>query len=265
MTDYSRYQALNVEKAQGVATLTLNRPQALNAIGEALHRELEDVFLDLAGDTEVNAVVLTGAGRAFSAGGDVKGMAQRAAAKTFPSWLMTGPRRLIHNMLEVQQPIIAAVNGDAVGLGATVALFCDMVLAANTARIGDPHVRVGLVAGDGGAIIWPMLLPLHRAKYYLLTGDLIPAPEAERLGLIHRALPQEELMSAATDLAGRLASGPSLAIRWTKMSVNRALRERVNLILEPSLGLEALTMASEDHLEAAQAFVEKRTPQFRGR
>jgi len=157
VTDYSRYQALNVEKAQGVATLTLNRPQALNAIGEALHRELEDVFLDLAGDTEVNAVVLTGAGRAFSAGGDVKGMAQRAAAKTFPSWLMTGPRRLIHNMLEVQQPIIAAVNGDAVGLGATVALFCDMVLAANTARIGDPHVRVGLMAGDGGAIIWPML------------------------------------------------------------------------------------------------------------
>lgn len=265
MADYSRYQALKVEKAQGVATLTLNRPEALNAISSDLHRELEDAFLDLADDGEVNAIILTGAGRAFSAGGDVKGMAERAARRELPHWLLSGPRRLIHSILEVQQPIIAAINGDAVGLGATVALFCDITLAANTARIGDPHVRVGLVAGDGGAIIWPLLLPLHRAKYYLLTGELIPAPEAERLGLIHRAVPPEELMPAAAELAQRLASGPSLAIRWTKMAINRALRERVNLILEASLGLEALSMASEDHLEAAQAFVDKRAPRFKGR
>jgi enoyl-CoA hydratase/carnithine racemase len=253
-----------VEKKEGVATLTLNRPDALNAVGDGMHEELENIFLDVAGDEEINAVILTGAGRAFSAGGDVKGMAEAAAARPIPHWLLSGPRRLIHNLLEVQQPIIAAVNGDAVGLGATIALFCDIIIVAEGARIGDPHVRVGLVAGDGGAIIWPLLVGIAKAKELLLMGNLLNAQEAERIGLVNRVVPLDELMPTVNEMADRLASGPSLAIRWTKMSINRVLRERVNLILEPSLALEALSMASEDHLEATTAFVEKRRPKFKG-
>ena len=264
MPDYSRYQLLQVEEANGVATVTLNRPESLNAFNEDLHTEVEDVFLDLAGDPAVKAIILTGAGRAFSAGGDIREMAQCAAEGRTIISLEAG-RRIINNLLMIEVPIIAAINGDAMGLGATVALFCDIALAATTARIGDPHVRVGLVAGDGGAVIWPLLLSLHRAKYYLLTGDLIPALEAERMGLIFRAVPPDELMPAATELAQRLANGPPFALRGTKVAVNKLLRERTNLILDTSLGLEFLSMATEDHREATHAFIEKRVPHFKGR
>ena len=178
---------------------------------------------------------------------------------------MPGARRMIQNMLEVNQPIIAALNGDAVGLGATIALFCDIIIAAENARIGDTHVRVGLVAGDGGAVIWPLLVGVHRAKELLMTGRLISATEAERIGLINRVVPQGEALAAAHELAEELANGPALAIRWTKASVNKLIRERMNLILDTSLAFEALTVTTEDHREAAQAWMEKRKPDFQGR
>ena len=162
------------------------------------------------------------------------------------------------------QPIIAAVNGDAVGLGATVALFCDVIIASETARIGDPHVRVGLVAGDGGAIIWPALVGVAKAKEFLMTGDLIPAREAERIGLVNKVVLPGEVLSSATDMARRLASGATWAIRWTKFSINKQLRAQMNMILDTSLALESLTFLSEDHKEAVAAFLEKRRPNFKG-
>ena len=164
MADYSRYSDLKVETTDGIATVTLNRPERLNAFSLEMHHELEDVLVELDRDEQVNAIVLTGAGRAFSAGGDLRGMQERANDPSIRHAPTASGRKLIMNLLELQQPIIAAVNGDAVGLAANIALFCDVIIAAENARIGDPHVRVGLVAGDGGAIIWPALVGVARAK-----------------------------------------------------------------------------------------------------
>src|SRR5919109_3669979 len=188
MPDYSRYQTLKIDWADQVATVTLNRPAALNAVNEQMHTELETLFAEVAYDDAINAVVLTGAGRAFCAGGDIKGMDSRLreGSARIP---LRGAKRLIQNMLEVEQPLIGAINGDAVGLGATLALFCDIIIAAENARFGDTHIKVGLVAGDGGAVIWPLLVGVAKAKELLFTGDLIDAREAERIGLINRVVP----------------------------------------------------------------------------
>jgi len=267
MTDYSGYRCIRIEKEGKLLTLTLNRPETLNAFSADLHREMEDIWADVAQDTDVNAVILTGAGKAFSAGGDVKDMAERAGTEEGWRRALTtsnGARRLIQNMLEVSQPIIGAINGDAVGLGATIALFCDVIVASENARLGDPHVKVGVVAGDGGAVIWPLLIGVARAKEFLMTGRLVKATEAERMGLVNYALPQQEVFPKAKKLAQELAEGPPWAIRWTKLSVNKWLKDQVNLILDASLAYEMLTFCTHDHKEAAQAFLEKRKPQFKG-
>ena len=264
MTDYSQYQFLKVEKKGKVAVLTLNRPDSLNAVHPEMHTEVEQVFADFARDEEVNVVVFTGAGKAFCAGGDVKAMSARTAS-TFSRRVRFDPaRRLIHNMLELEQPVIAAVNGDAVGLGATLALFCDIIIAAEGARFGDAHIKMGVVPGDGGAVIWPLLCGIAKAKEYLLTGDLISATEAERIGLINHVVPHDEVMPRAMELAQRLANGPTRAIRWTKLACNKRLRDEVNLVLDASLGIEMLTFYTEDHKEAGRAFSEKRAPRFTG-
>ncbi len=266
MADYSRFKALIAEREDKVLVLTLNRPDRLNAVDPPMHAELEEFFAQLATDKEVNAVVITGAGRAFCAGGDVKGMAARTGSRMENALADgAGARRLLSRLIEIQQPIIAAVNGDAIGLGATIALFCDVVIAAENARFADPHVKVGLVAGDGGAIIWPLLVGVNRAKELLITGDLVPAREAERIGLVNHVVPIEELLPRAKELAHRLANGPILAIKWTKASVNKLVRERLNNILSTSVALEELSMLTEDHKEASTAFAEKRPPKFVGR
>src|SRR3990170_2041574 len=270
MIDPSDYQTLLVEKANKVATITMNRPERLNAVNDVLHNELEEVFGRINADRDVNAIILTGAGRAFCAGGDITGFSSSSesedrASGSAPVTFSRGPRRLILNMLEVEAPIITAVNGPAVGLGATLALFGDVIIASENARIADTHAQVGLVAGDGGAVIWPLLVGVHRAKEYLMTGDFIDAREAERIGLVNHVVPADELLPKARALAERLANGATWAIRWTKASVNKAVRDRLNLILDTSLAFEALTSGTEDHREAARAFLEKRKPEFRGR
>lgn len=264
MPDYSRYQFLKVEKQDGLAIVTLNRPDRLNAIHPPMHLEVEDVWVDLDRDPEVRAIVLTGAGRAFCAGGDIQGMRERGFDPVRGIAPTRGGRHLIRNMLEVEAPIIAAVNGDAVGLGATLALFCDVIFAARNARIGDPHVRVGLVAGDGGAVIWPLLCGVARAKQYLMTGDLMSAEEAERIGLINKVVPEGQALEEAVKFATRLAKGPTKAIKWTKYSVNKIVKEYMNLVLDTSLSLEGITFLTDDHREAVAAFLEKRQPSFKG-
>ena len=261
--DYSRYHSLSCERQDTVLIVSLNRPEALNAINADLHTELSHVFADIALDQETHVVVLTGKGRAFSAGGDIKWFQDMTPPQL--DALFIEARKIIVDLLEVQQPIIAAVNGPATGLGATLALFSDIIFAADNARIGDPHVRVGVVAGDGGAVIWPWLVGAARAKEFLLTGDLLTAAEAERIGLINRVVPADQLMATALALAQRLATGPIQAIRGTKASVNKILRETVNLVLDTSLALERHCFSTADHKEAIQAFVEKREPKFTGR
>jgi enoyl-CoA hydratase/carnithine racemase len=266
MVDYSRYETLLIEKEpNGVTVVTLNRPEKRNAVSFQMHDELESIFVDLSNDDEVRSVVITGAGDAFCAGGDVEGMKTGEFRPSGPSVPFHMVRRLIVNLLEVEQPIVAAVNGDGAGLGATIPLFCDITIMAETARLADNHVRMGLVAGDGGVVIWPWLVGMARAKEYLLTGHWIDGKEAERIGLVNYAVPQEQVLPKAMEFARRLAQGAPLAVRWTKFSLNKILRDHVNLALDSSMFLEAATMSSDDLQEAAKAFYEKRKPQFQGR
>jgi enoyl-CoA hydratase len=257
---YKTLETIAVSKDNGIATITLNRPDSRNAINPRMHTELTEIWPRVGADPEIDVIVLTGAGKAFCAGGDVKAL-DAGAFKTRGS-VTTEARMLITGMLDVEQPIIAAINGDAIGLGATIALFCDITIASDTARIADPHVRVGLVAGDGGAVIWPHLLGPNRAKEFLMRGSMLSGTEAARLGLVNYAVPPGEVMKKAGELARELADGPRWAIRWTKVSVNKTLKESVNLILDTSLAFEEVSMSLPDHQEATRAFVEKRKPVF---
>jgi len=264
----SKYPSLKIEKgSNGITVVKLNKPEMLNAFAGTMHREVEDVFVDLADDPEVNVVILTGEGRAFSAGGNVKAMAERHG--TEEGWkhitkIYYSAKRIIENILNCPKPTLAAINGDAMGLGASVALACDIQVIADTARIADTHVRMGLVAGDGGAVIWPLILGPNRAKDFLMRGKIIKGEEAEKIGLVNYVAPADQVLSKAMALAEDLNSLPPLAVRWTKVSVNKALKQQFNLIMDASIAYEALSMASTDHKEAAQSFVEKRKPVYRG-
>ena len=269
--DYSEYEFLKVDVADRVATITINRPDRLNAVHNALHHELEQIWIDVRADHDVNAIILTGAGRAFCAGGDVKGMAEGSLSGAAPKkgkGRGRGPiaasngRRVVENMLDVEQPIIGAINGDAIGLGATLALLCDITVVSEKARFADTHVKVGIVAGDGGAVIWPLLIGPHRAKEFLMRGNFINGAEAGRIGMVNYAVEPEAVMSKARELAQELADGPTFAIRWSKLSVNKWLKQQANLILDASLAYEMMTFNTNDHQEAVKAFVEKRKPNF---
>ena len=253
MSQYD-YKYLIVEKrATGVAVVTMNRPEILNAINWEMHEELEDVFVKLDHDSSVNAIVLTGAGRGFCSGGDQKSLDKGA----LPSPTRSG-RHLIRNMLEVEVPIVAAVNGVAVGLGATLALFCDVIYASSTARFADTHVNAGVVAGDGGAIIWPLLMGPVRAKHYLMTGEFISAEKAAAMGMINEVIADGKMLDAAIEYAELLASGPKESIVWTKYSVNKIIKQYTHLLLDTSAALEMLTFKSPERAEAVAAFAAKR-------
>ncbi len=266
--DYEGYEFLKIELGdEGILTITLNRPERLNATHPPMLDELERVFHDVNRDPAVHVVVLTGAGRAFCAGGDIKAMSDRNTGDEDHAWAIPKPGRhdIIRGLLALEPPIIAAVNGAAVGVGATLALFCDIVIAADTARIGDSHIKLGMVPGDGGTVIFAHLLGLPKAKQLLLTGDLVDAAEAERIGLISEAVPGDQLMERVYDLARRIAANPRLAVRWTKMSLNRRLEEEVLLGQAPASALEWLSLQMEDHKEAIKAYEEGRAPQYTGR
>lgn len=259
---------LDVVVDHKIATVTMNRPERLNAFGDGLHEALE-AFLHMVNyDPDINVAVLTGAGRAFSAGGDVKAMNDRAGGATAqrsPMELLRGPKTLIQRFANCEVPLVAAVNGVAVGLGATVALMCDVIYMADTARIGDTHVNVGITAGDGGAVIWPHLVGPHRAKEMLFTGRLLYGEEAARIGLVNHCVAEHELMDTAMAYAREVAAGSPLAIRYTKIAVNKHIWHSVNQIMDFSLMSEYVCMNTADHLEATAAFREKRKPTFEGR
>lgn len=261
---FDEYKSINFARRGKVLQVTLNRPDKLNAVDEEMHGELASLFLDVANDPDSEIIVLSGAGRAFSAGGDIDWMQKMIdIPEAFEKTAREG-RRIIDSLLDCPKPIIAKVNGHATGLGATIALFCDVIFASEAAKIGDPHVSVGLVAGDGGAVIWPQLIGYARAKEYLLTGDLMAASEAARIGLINHAIPSSELDAKVEAFANRLASGAIKSIRWTKASVNIGLKQLVQSVMETSLAYEHISSRTADHQEAVNAFREKRTPQFRG-
>ena len=259
------YSNLLVEKKKGAAWVTLNRPDAMNALDPDTHKQLRQCLSELDQDPEVRVIIITGAGKAFSAGGDIEQM-QRVIDK--PELFLEGLRngkRLLFSMLDCPKPIIAKVNGAAMGLGATIALFSDLIFAANHAKIADPHVKVGYTAGDGGSVIWPALLGPARAKQFLFTGDHVTGEEAAKIGLINQAVPAEDLDRVVDEFAQRIANGASLAIQFTKMSVNVTLKQQLVSVIDASFAYEMLSGRSEDHQEAVNAFREKRTPRFTGK
>jgi enoyl-CoA hydratase len=259
------FTTLQVERLDDVLRVTIAHPKSeLNAVDEALHHDLTALFAALRQETAARAVVLTGRGRAFSAGGDFAWFPTLRDPARLEA-LRRDARQMIWDLLDVEVPIVAAVNGHAMGLGASLALLCDVILMADTATIGDPHVRVGLVAGDGGVVIWPLAVGPARAKQYLLTGDPLPAVEAERIGLVNRVVPAADLAAEALAFARRLAAGAPLAVRYTKLAVNKLVKDALNVAFDTSTALELVTFRSEDHEEALAALREKRPPVFKGR
>jgi enoyl-CoA hydratase len=251
---------------EGILWITLDRPERRNAISPEMHAELTPLFRHLAEDRAVRVAVLTGAGeKAFCVGADFGGMQDNLDGGKYEDGmpdLMIGSAALVRAQLAVPQPLISAINGDAIGLGATMALFCDITLMAEEARLADPHVSAGLVAGDGGAILWPLLMGLNRGKEFLLTGEMMGAAEAHRLGLVNHVHPRADLAAAAQAMAERLARGPQVAIQFNKRLANAELVDRVNRVIDASLAMEAITFMTADHREAVAAFVEKRAPRF---
>jgi enoyl-CoA hydratase len=262
--DYSRYEGVLVTREDKILTITLNSPETLNAFSKPMHTSMSRIWDDVNDDPDVHVVVLTGAGRAFSAGGNVIAMQQKIDDPGLWEAGMPEARRIVFRMLECDKPVIARVNGHAVGLGATIALLCDIIIAADHAKIGDPHVNAGLVAGDGGALIWPQLIGFARAKEYLFTGDLMTVAEAERIGLINHVVPADQLDEKVYGLARRLAAGAIRSIRWTKQAVNLPLRQLAHSMMDLSLSLETHSNLTKDHHEAVSAFAQKRRPNFTG-
>ena len=209
-------------------------------------------------------IVLTGAGRAFSAGGDLAHIERNAASPHLFDHEVEMAKAIVFTLLEIDKPVVCRLNGHAIGLGATVALFCDVIYAAETAKIGDPHVRLGLVAGDGGAVIWPQLIGLVRAKEFLLTGDPVAAPRAAEIGLINRCVPLDELDAAVDGLCAKLLGGAQQAIRWTKRLTNLELRRVTELVLPVGLDYEIRSVRTADHREGVAALKDKRKPRFGG-
>lgn len=262
--DYSSYRFIKAERNGRLLTLTLTNPP-MNTVQMELHNELSRIFHDVQVDHDTDVVILTGSGDVFSAGGDIPNMQRRIDDPELFNQKNVEMKRIIYGLIELEKPVVCRINGDCFGLGATLALLCDIIIAVDTARIADPHVKVGYVAGDGGAIIWPQLVGFARAKQYLLLGDPLSATEAERIGLINFVVPADELDTKVQDIAGRLVRGATMAIRWTKTSVNIQLRQLAHTLLDASLAYEALTNIGADHQEAVNAFKEKRKPVFAGR
>ncbi|KJE22519.1 enoyl-CoA hydratase/carnithine racemase [Frankia torreyi] len=248
---------LLIEERGPVRLVTLNRPEALNATNEALHHALVRVWRHLAEDPGARAVVLTGAGRAFSAGGDFQHFVELWEDRELRRAEIDGARRLLNEMVDFPLPVVAAVNGAAVGLGCNLAVCSDIVLLAESAFISDPHVGVGLTAADGGAPTWPLLMGMLRAKEYLLTSERIPAHQAVSLGLANRVVPDAELLDEALKVADKLAAQPPQAVQSTKRALNMHIKRAVAGVLEYALGEEFASFDTPEHQALVRSFLER--------
>jgi len=261
---YGEFRALKTTRDGAILTVAISNPQSRNAINATLHAELPRLFTTVSRDQDTRVVVLTGdpAGGAFCAGGDFKWFEETARDSVSFNRIMQDGRDIVRNLLDIPQPVIAMINGAAIGLGATIALHCDLSYIDEAAVIADPHVGVGVVAGDGGAVIWPLLIGPNRAKEFLMTGDPIRGRDAAGMGLVNHAVPAEELREVTYAMAHRLATGPRLAVEWTKRAVNLSIQRLATGVLTASMALEGLTFRTADHDEAVRAFHAKEKPRF---
>jgi enoyl-CoA hydratase len=248
---------LLVEARGPLRIVTMNRPDALNAINLRLHKAIAGVWELLTADAGARAVVLTGAGRAFSSGGDLHHIQDLQRDDWLRREDMVRAAVIVRGMLDCPLPVVAAVNGPAVGLGATVALLSDIVLMSESAYLADPHVSVGLTAADGGASIWPWLVGMSRAKEYLLLGERIGAEQAVHLGLASRVVPDLAIMAEAVSFAERLARQPRLAVQSTKLALNLHLTEAAGSILDEALEVESRCFDDAEHQERIAKMIER--------
>lgn len=260
--DFSSYEQLLFERpAPGILQITINRPDKYNATDEILHSELARVWLDVGRDPETRVALITGAGKAFSAGGDFGMIERMIGSYERVTAMLTEMADMVYNVLDCPKPIVAAINGAAVGAGLVIALTADISICAEDAQLGDGHVRLGVVAGDHAAIIWPLLAGMAKARYYLLTGEMLTGAEAERIGLVSVAVARDQVMPKALDVAAKLAGGPQLALRFTKKSLNNWMKQ-AGPIFEQSAAYEMLTFLGPDVVEGVAALKERREPKF---
>lgn len=267
--DYARYRELKLSLENSIMTVTLSNPKRKNAATPAMQDELATIWDDVWADPEVRVIILTGEGADFCSGADVSDMADAASDESAKpvSYLHRGTRyakKHVLGIMECEKPVIAKVRGVAYGMGVNMAIASDMVFAADTARFCDSHVKVGLVAGDGGVLLWPLAVGFHRAKEYLMTGRPLPAKIAEEIGLINRCMPDEELDAYVQQIAEELIALPPHAVNYTKAAMNLAHRQMMGSAFEASLAYEIYTMRTDDVGEATKAFVEKRKGNFTG-
>lgn len=259
---YTRYTRLRFDRpTKGVLRVTLASPLKMGAMDAQMHREVSEIWADVDVDETVSAVIITGEGKTFSAGGDLNH--ERAVCDNYALRMraMSESRRLVTGMLECRKPIVAAARGWGVGAGLACLLLADVSIASRDARFSDGHLKIGVAAGDHAAIVWPILCGMAKAKYYLMTAETFTGEEAERMNLISLAVPDEEVEERAVNIASKLASGAPAALRWTKMMLNHWMRQAAP-IFDASLALEFMGMAGPEGIEGIDAFLQKRTPSF---
>ena len=259
---YRRFQGLLVDRPHPkVLRLTMNRPDKLNATDPAMHSSLATIWPEIDADPSVNAVLITGAGKAFSAGGDLDLVDKMIADFPTRMHVWREARDMVYNVINCSKPIVSAINGVAVGAGLVVAILADISIAAKSARLIDGHTKLGVAAGDHAVIIWPLLCGMAKAKYHLLLCEPVTGEEAERIGLVSLAVPDEELQRRSLEVAVRLAEGAQSAIRWTKYALNNWLRS-AGPSFDASLAMEFLGFDGAELPEGVQAIKQKRTPKF---
>lgn len=262
MFDYEAYQHILFERREnGILWITLNRPEVLNAADARMHTELVELWETIDRDGDVRVAVVTGAGRAFSAGGDLKMVEEAHRDYDEIVRILEEARDLVYNILHCRTPIVSAINGPAVGAGLVVALLADISIAGESARLADGHLRMGVAAGDHAAIVWPLLVGMAKAKYYLMTSDFVGGREAERMGLVSLCVPDDELLEKAEAVATDLAKGPGHALRFTKRALNQWILQ-ASPIFDHSLALEMLGFFSEDMMAGVEGLRERRKGKF---
>jgi len=259
---YTNYTHLLFEyPEERVLKITLNRPEKYNALNEEGHRELTYVWREVDDDPDIDVVILTGAGKAFSAGGDFDMVEKLTHDFETRTKIWKEARDLVYNMINCGKPIISAINGPAVGAGLVAALLADISIVAESVSITDGHTRLGVAAGDHAAIIWPLLCGMAKSKYYLLTCDRLDGAEAERIGLVSLCVEDAQLQDKAMEVAQKLKGGAPTAIRWTKYALNNWLRQ-AGPIYDASTALEMLGFGGPEVREGVAALKEKRDPDF---
>jgi len=263
--DFDSYKALAFRREGKVLYATMNLPEKRNPASGIITEELIRLFRTVFDDGDVNVIVLGGAGKAFSAGGDIKVM-EESLKQPHVFWeYIPESKELVHSMIDCPKPIISAVAGPAIGLGATIALYADMIFATDDAKIGDAHIKLGLTPGDGGSAIWPLLIGFARAKQYLFTGDNLTGKKAAEIGLINDSFPTREALDEfVAGFAQKLAKMPPTVLQFTKLGINIPLKATLTSVFDATMAYEMAANFTRDHKEAVMAFIEQREPVYTG-